>query len=79
MYRGNHINPQKFEKGQTKILLVLIPLALFFGLPILFLVCHAFKPMDELFAFPPRFYVVRPTLENFETGGNRRRMRRYDP
>lgn len=66
MYRGNHINPQKFEKGQTKILLVLIPLALFFGLPILFLVCHAFKPMDELFAFPPRFYVVRPTLENFE-------------
>ena len=66
MYRGNHINPQKFEKGQTKILLVLIPLALFFGLPILFLVCHAFKPMDELFAFPPRFYVVGPTLENFE-------------
>lgn len=65
-YRGNHINPQRLEKGQIKILLVLIPLAIFFGLPIVFLICHAFKPMDELFAYPPKFYVVRPTLENFE-------------
>lgn len=64
-YRGNRINPQRFEKGQIKILLVLIPLAIFFGLPIVFLICHAFKPMDELFTYPPRFYVVRPTLDNF--------------
>lgn len=65
-YRGNHINPQRFERGQIKLLLILIPLAIFFGLPIIFLICHAFKPMDELFAYPPKFYVVRPTLENFE-------------
>ena len=64
-YRGRHINPQRFERGQIKILLILLPLALFMALPIVFIVNHAFKPMEELFAFPPTFFVRRPTLENF--------------
>jgi len=34
-------------------------------LPILFIFSSAFKPPDELFAFPPRFFVVNPTLNNF--------------
>ena len=64
-YRGRHINPRKFERGQVKILLILLPLALFMALPIVFIVCHAFKPMSELFAFPPTFFVRNPTLDNF--------------
>ena len=35
------------------------------GLPILYIINHAFKPMDELFAYPPKFFVARPTLDNF--------------
>ena len=64
-YRGRHINPQRFERGQIKILLILLPLALFMALPIVFIVNHAFKPMEELFAFPPTFFVRNPTLDNF--------------
>jgi len=64
-YRGNRINPKKFEKGQIKIILAVLPLVLFMGLPIVFIFNHAFKPMDELFAFPPKFFVTRPTLDNF--------------
>ncbi|HWT73221.1 MAG TPA: carbohydrate ABC transporter permease [Mobilitalea sp.] len=64
-YKGNRINPQKFEKGQIKIILIILPLVLFMGLPIVFIFNHAFKPMDELFAFPPKFFVSRPTLDNF--------------
>ena len=64
-YRGRHINPRKFERGQIKILVILLPLALFMALPIVFIVCHAFKPMEELFAFPPRFFVQNPTLDNY--------------
>ena len=64
-YRGRHINPRKFERGQIKILLVLLPLALFMALPIVFIINHAFKPMDELFAFPPKFFVRNPTTVNF--------------
>ena len=64
-YKGKRMNPQKFEKGQIKIMLCLLPLVLFMFLPILFIANHAFKPMDELFAFPPTFIVRNPTMENF--------------
>lgn len=64
-YKGSNINPKRFEKGQIKIILALLPLALFMGIPILFIFCHAFKPMDELFAFPPKILVSKPTIENF--------------
>lgn len=64
-YKGSNINPKKFEKGQIKLIVAVSPLALLMLLPIIFIFCHAFKPMDELFAFPPRFFVQRPTLDNF--------------
>lgn len=64
-YKGKRMNPPKFEKGQIKIMLALLPLTLFMFLPILFIANHAFKPMDELFAFPPTFFVKNATLENF--------------
>lgn len=35
------------------------------ALPIVYAVSSAFKPMNELFMFPPRFIVRRPTLDNF--------------
>lgn len=64
-YKGSNINPRKFEAGQIKIILILLPLAIFMCIPIVFIVCHAFKPMDELFAFPPQILVHKPTLDNF--------------
>ncbi|MCR4902087.1 MAG: carbohydrate ABC transporter permease [Butyrivibrio sp.] len=64
-YHGKRINPTRFEKGQLKIIIILLPLVIFMALPIIFIANHAFKPMDELFAFPPTFFVKNPTLENF--------------
>jgi ABC-type glycerol-3-phosphate transport system permease component len=64
-YKGSNINPRKFDPSQIKIILALLPLAIFMGIPIVFIVCHAFKPMDELFAFPPQILVHKPTLDNF--------------
>jgi len=64
-YQGTKINPTKFHRSQIKFFAVLIPVALFMVLPIVFIVSHAFKPLNELFAFPPRFFVINPTLDNF--------------
>ena len=64
-YKGNGINPGRFDKGQIKIYVILMPLAIFMLFPLVFIFCHAFKPATELFAFPPKFYVVNPTLNNF--------------
>lgn len=64
-YKGRRINPQNFERSQIKIILAVLPLVIFMALPIVFIVNHAFKPMEELFAFPPTFIVKNPTLDNF--------------
>lgn len=63
--KGKKINPKGFERGQIKIMLILLPLVIFMAMPIIFIINHAFKPMQELFAFPPTFFVKNATLENF--------------
>jgi len=64
-YKGKRINPQKFERSQIKIMLIILPLVIFMAMPIVFIANHAFKPMEELFAFPPTFFVRNATLDNF--------------
>jgi len=41
-------------------------LAIFMALPLVYMISHAFKPLEELFLFPPRFLVRHPTTKNFE-------------
>lgn len=60
-----NFNPKKFHKSQIKFYIILIPVCIFMGLPILYIFATAFKPMDELFQFPPRFFVSNPTWDNF--------------
>lgn len=64
-FQGTKINPTRFHISQLKFYLLLLPLAAFMVMPIVFIISHAFKPMNELFAYPPRFFVQRPTLDNF--------------
>lgn len=64
-HKPGGINPSGFDRSQIKFYAYLIPVAAFMAIPILFIVANAFKPIDELFAYPPRPYVQRPTLENF--------------
>jgi ABC-type glycerol-3-phosphate transport system permease component len=42
-------------------------LVCFTALPLVYLVVTAFKPLNELYIYPPRFYVEAPTLRNFST------------
>ena len=45
--------------------LFLLLCGLFSVLPLVYCVCTSFKPMEELLVFPPRFFVSRPTLDNY--------------
>jgi ABC-type glycerol-3-phosphate transport system permease component len=58
-------NPRSFHPSQIKFYIFLLPLTFLMLLPIVFIFSHAFKPPDELFAYPPRFLVTNPTLKNF--------------
>ena len=46
-------------------LVFLTVLAVLMALPMVFTVSNAFKPLDELFVFPPKLWVSNPTLNNF--------------
>jgi multiple sugar transport system permease protein len=63
--KNSGVNPLKFSRGQIKFYIYIIPIAAFMLLPMIFIVFNAFKPMEELFAYPPRFYVKNPSLDNF--------------
>ena len=56
---------KKIDPSKTMLYIFVICLVAFTALPLLYVVSTAFKPLDELFLFPPRFLVRRPTLQNF--------------
>ncbi|MBO9609686.1 MAG: carbohydrate ABC transporter permease [Paenibacillaceae bacterium] len=62
---GLRIKKITFSPGWILLYAFMLLLVTFCALPLVFVVSTAFKPLDELFLFPPRFYVMRPTLDNF--------------
>jgi len=51
--------------GDVGINLFLILMGAFMFLPMIYVVMQSLKPLDELWMFPPRFYVMKPTFNNF--------------
>lgn len=43
----------------------LIAMGIFIAFPLYYSIINAFKPVSELFLFPPRFVVYHPTFDNF--------------
>lgn len=52
--------------GNIGTFLFLLIIALFMLLPLVFVVSSAFKPLSELFIFPPKLFPMNPTLDNFK-------------
>ncbi|MDD4413132.1 MAG: carbohydrate ABC transporter permease [Oscillospiraceae bacterium] len=51
--------------GNILIFLLLALVGCFMVLPFVYSILQSFKPMNELFLFPPRFYVTSPTWNNY--------------
>ncbi len=64
-FQGNRINPSRFSRSQIKFHVIAFPLSVLMLLPVVFLFGQAFKPLGELFRFPPTIFVHNPTLDNF--------------
>lgn len=52
--------------GNVVNFIFLCIVAAFMALPLLYVVSNAFKPLDEIFIYPPRLYVIHPTVKNFK-------------
>ncbi len=57
--------PNRSRLGDIGVYLVLILFGAFMVLPLIYSTCQAFKPLDEIFKFPPTILVRNPTLDNF--------------
>lgn len=51
--------------GNFAIFVMLVGVGMFMGLPLYYNVIQSFKPAEELFIFPPRFYVVNPSWRSY--------------
>lgn len=51
--------------GNLVVLVLLAAMGVFTAIPFLFSIVQSIKPVDELFVYPPRLTVSRPTLDNF--------------
>ncbi len=54
-----------FRFSQVLLYLFLTLLVIFTAMPLVYVATTAFKPLDELFIFPPRFFTSHPVLDNF--------------
>ena len=53
--------------GNVTVIIFLLIFGVSMILPLYYMVVSALKPTSELFYFPPKFYVIKPTLRNFLT------------
>lgn len=58
--------PNRSVGGDIGIYILLILFGMFFILPLVYNVSNAFKPLDEIYLYPPRFFVKNPTFNNFQ-------------
>jgi ABC-type glycerol-3-phosphate transport system permease component len=63
--RNHQVVLNRSQGGDFGIIFLLTLLGIFMFLPMLYAILQSLKPLDELFYFPPRFYVISPTVKNF--------------
>lgn len=56
---------KKITPGWVILYIFMSLLVAFMALPLVYVINSAFKPLDELFIFPPKFFVNNPTMHNF--------------
>lgn len=57
--------PNHSRAGDFLSILILVLMGAFMALPLILAISNSLKPLEELFIFPPRFFVRNPTLNNF--------------
>lgn len=64
--RKHRVVLNRSRGGDAGITFFLVIMGAFMFLPMLYTILQSLKPLDELWVFPPKFYVTNPTLKNFK-------------
>lgn len=65
MARYKRVTLSRSTGGTVAIFSFLAVVGVFMLLPIVYVLVTAFKPLNEILAYPPKFFVQSPTLSNF--------------
>ena len=63
-----HIRSKKLTRpiwGNLLMFLFIVGIGAIMALPLVYAIVTAFKPVNEIFLFPPLFFVQHPTFDNF--------------
>ena len=63
--KAKNKKPNRSLAGNIFIYSILFLVACAMAFPLVFAICSALKPLDELFRFPPTLFPRQPTLDNF--------------
>ena len=63
--RNHQVVLNRSVGGDAGIFTFLAIMGFFMFLPMVYVIMQSLKPLDELFIFPPRFWVQKPTFGNF--------------
>ena len=63
--RRHRVVLNRSSGGDMGITLLLLILGVVMFLPLYYVLIQSLKPLDELFYYPPKFYVINPTFQNF--------------
>ena len=63
--RSKKVRLSRSLYGDIILIFILLLFAAFSAYPLIFVICNAFKPLDELFLFPPKLFPRHFTLTNF--------------
>lgn len=58
-------NLNRGTSGNVVTVIIVCLLGVFMLLPLVYVISNAFKPIDELYRFPPTIFVQNPTTKNF--------------
>lgn len=65
LHSDKKVQLSRSKAGNLGVAVFLILICCFMALPMVYSVLQSLKPLDEIFAYPPKFYVKRPTFDNF--------------
>lgn len=66
MSKKKRRKPNRSRGGDITSVIVLVLFGLFMVMPLVYTISSAFKPLDEIYLYPPRFFVSHPTFNNFQ-------------
>lgn len=67
-YKDNKtVTLSRSRAGTVGIFLFLLLIAAFMSIPLIYTILQSIKPIEEYYIYPPKFYVMNPTLDNYRT------------